>query len=185
MDDVGLRADFVRISIARCPCVRTTQPLSASAGGVQQSLVYPIFTFYFNFLQVYQFRLQHLREGSRQWKFSTSVPVWLSFLEGLSMAYYAAYIDKHIGLFTLTLRKLSTILHWRIGGCCCANHVRNQCRWRRVPRQFVYGHFVYDTSSTDISPTDISFTIIVCQRTGQLYIQLLFQEIIIFINSNF
>jgi len=51
-----------------------------------------------------------------------------------------------------------------------------------VPRQFVYGHFVYDTSSTDISSTDISS---VYQGTGQLYIQLLFQQIIIFINSNF
>src|SRR6218665_2479177 len=54
----------------------------------------------------------------------------------------------------------------------------------KVPRQFVYRHFVYDTSSTDISSTDISSTI-VYQRVGQLYIQLLFQKIIIFINSNF
>ena len=53
-----------------------------------------------------------------------------------------------------------------------------------VPRPFVYGHFVYDTSSTDISSTDISSTT-VYQRTGQLYIQLLFQQIIIFIDSNF
>src|SRR6218665_2693755 len=53
-----------------------------------------------------------------------------------------------------------------------------------VPRQFVCGHFVYDPSSTDISSTDISSTT-VYQRTGQLYIQLLFQQIIIFINSNF
>jgi len=53
-----------------------------------------------------------------------------------------------------------------------------------VPRQFVYGHVVYDTSSTDISSTDISSTT-VYQRVGQLYIQLLFQKIIIFINSNF
>src|SRR6218665_1565989 len=58
-----------------------------------------------------------------------------------------------------------------------------------VPRQFVYGHFVYghfvyDTSSTDISSTDIWSTT-VYQRTGQLYIQLLFHQIIIFINSNF
>ena len=53
-----------------------------------------------------------------------------------------------------------------------------------VPRQFVYGHFVYDTSSTDISSTDISYTT-VYQDTGQLYIQLLFRQIIIFINSNF
>ena len=53
-----------------------------------------------------------------------------------------------------------------------------------VPRQFVYGHFIYDTSSTDISPTDISSTTIY-QRTEQLYIQVLFQQIIIFINSNF
>ena len=45
-------------------------------------------------------------------------------------------------------------------------------------------HFVYDTSSTDISSTDISSTT-VYQRTGQLYIQLLFQQIIIFIDSNF
>ena|SRR6218665_1017008 len=29
---------------------------------------------------------------------------------------------------------------------------------RRVSRQLVYGHFVYDTSSTDISSTDISST---------------------------
>src|SRR6218665_258006 len=50
---------------------------------------------------------------------------------------------------------------------------------RTVPRQFVYGHFVYDTSSTDISSTTVY------QGTGQLYIQLLFQQIIIFINSNF
>src|SRR6218665_2435184 len=60
---------------------------------------------------------------------------------------------------------------------------------KKVPRQFVYGHFVYDTSSTDISSTDISSTDIssttVYQRTRQLYIQLLFQQIIIFINSNF
>ena len=48
-----------------------------------------------------------------------------------------------------------------------------------VPRQFVYGHFVYDTSSTDISSTTVY------QGTGQLYIQLLFQQMIIFINSNF
>src|SRR6218665_1600948 len=49
----------------------------------------------------------------------------------------------------------------------------------RVPRQLVYGHFVYDTSSTDISSTTVY------QRVAQLYIQLLFQQIIIFINSNF
>jgi len=48
-----------------------------------------------------------------------------------------------------------------------------------VPRQFVYGHCVYDTSSTDISFTTVY------QRVRQLYIQLLFQQIIIFINSNF
>ena len=48
-----------------------------------------------------------------------------------------------------------------------------------VPRQPVYGHFVYDTSSTDISSTTVY------QRIAQLYIQLLFQQIIIFINSNF
>src|SRR6218665_1465780 len=48
-----------------------------------------------------------------------------------------------------------------------------------VPRQFVYGHFVYDTSSTDISSTTVY------QRTGHLYIQLLFQQIIISTNSNF
>src|SRR6218665_83073 len=53
-----------------------------------------------------------------------------------------------------------------------------------VPRQLVYGHFVYDTSSTDISSTDISSTT-VYQRVAQLHIQLLFQQIIIFINSNF
>ena len=55
---------------------------------------------------------------------------------------------------------------------------------KMVPQQFVYGHFVYDTSSTDISSTDISSTT-VYQRVGQLYIQLMFQQIIIFINSNF
>ena len=53
-----------------------------------------------------------------------------------------------------------------------------------VPRQFVYRHFVYDTSYTDISFTDILSTT-VYQDTGQLYIQLLFQQFIIFINSNF
>src|SRR6218665_3716467 len=51
-------------------------------------------------------------------------------------------------------------------------------------RHFVYGHFVYDTSSTDILSTDISSTT-VYQRVGQLYIQLLFQQIIIFIIFNF
>ena len=35
-----------------------------------------------------------------------------------------------------------------------------------VPRQFLYGHFVYDTSSTDISSTDIS-SITVYQGSGQ------------------
>src|SRR6218665_298274 len=52
-------------------------------------------------------------------------------------------------------------------------------RTQMVPRQFVYGHFVYDTSSTDNSSTTVY------QGTGQIYIQLLFQKIIIFINSNF
>ena|SRR6218665_509257 len=52
---------------------------------------------------------------------------------------------------------------------------------KKVPRQFVYGHFVYDTSSTDISSTTVGLY----QRTGQLNIQVLFQQIIIFINSNF
>src|SRR6218665_3327384 len=42
----------------------------------------------------------------------------------------------------------------------------------------------HDNSSTDISSTDISSTT-VYQGTGQLYIQLLFQKISIFINSNF
>jgi len=51
--------------------------------------------------------------------------------------------------------------------------------FRMVPRQFVYGHFVYDTSSTDISSTTVY------QRVRQLFIQLLFQQIITFINSNF
>src|SRR6218665_3447065 len=41
-----------------------------------------------------------------------------------------------------------------------------------------------DISSTDISSTDISSTI-VHKVKGQLYIQLLFQQIIIFINFNF
>src|SRR6218665_1160564 len=54
---------------------------------------------------------------------------------------------------------------------------------KQVPRQLVYGHFVYDTSSTDISSTDISSTT-VYKRQAQLYIELLFQKIIIFINSN-
>jgi len=58
------------------------------------------------------------------------------------------------------------------------------CWYLQVPRQLVSGHFVYDTSSTDISSTDISSTT-VYQRVAQLYIQLLFQQIIIFINSNF
>jgi len=49
----------------------------------------------------------------------------------------------------------------------------------RVPRQLVYGHFVYDTSSTDVSSTTVY------QRVAQLYIQLLFQQFIIFINFNF
>src|SRR6218665_2518431 len=62
--------------------------------------------------------------------------------------------------------------------------VLQTCVFSMVPRQFVYGHFVYDTSSTDISSTDISSTT-VYQRVGQLYIQLLFQQIIIFINSTF
>src|SRR6218665_840249 len=48
-----------------------------------------------------------------------------------------------------------------------------------VPREFVYGHLVYDTVSTDISSTTVY------QRTGPLYIQLLFQQFIIFINSLF
>ena len=48
-----------------------------------------------------------------------------------------------------------------------------------VSRQFVYRHFIYDTSSTDISSATVY------QGTGQLDIQLLFQQIIIFINSNF
>ena len=60
----------------------------------------------------------------------------------------------------------------------------NKRQIKLVPRQFVYGHFFYDTSSTDISSTDISSTT-VYQRTGLLYIQLVFQQIIIFINSNF
>ena len=67
---------------------------------------------------------------------------------------------------------------------CTRDHNRAHYQWvGLVPRQFVYGHFVYDTSSTDISSTDISSTT-VFQRVGQLYIQLLFQKIIIFINSN-
>ena len=36
---------------------------------------------------------------------------------------------------------------------------------KRVPRQIVYGHFVYDTSSTDISTTDISSTTVPAYRT--------------------
>src|SRR6218665_540105 len=66
---------------------------------------------------------------------------------------------------------------------------RQKTPGQKVPRHFVYGHFVYghfvyDTSSTDISSTDFSSTT-VYQRVGQLYIQLLFQQIIILINSNF
>ena len=49
----------------------------------------------------------------------------------------------------------------------------------KVPRQFVYGHFVYNILSTDISSTTVY------QRVGQLYTQLLFQQIIIFVISNF
>jgi len=71
-----------------------------------------------------------------------------------------------------------TVLYF---GCCC---IESETLMWEVPRQFVYGHFVYDISSTDISSTDISSTT-VYQRVGQLYIQLLFQQIIIFINSNF
>src|SRR6218665_3041795 len=65
------------------------------------------------------------------------------------------------------------------------NGIRTKWYWTKwVPRQFVYGYFVYDTSSTGISSTDISSTT-VCLRIGQLYIHLLFQQAIIFINSNF
>jgi len=39
-----------------------------------------------------------------------------------------------------------------------------------VPRQLVYGHFVYDISSTDILSTTVY------QGTGQLYIQFLFSK---------
>ena len=49
---------------------------------------------------------------------------------------------------------------------------------------FVYGHFVYTTSSTDTSSTDIWYTTTL-QRMRLSYIQLLFQQTIIFINSNF
>src|SRR6218665_1209614 len=61
------------------------------------------------------------------------------------------------------------------------NRLLRKLNMNRVPRQLVYGHFVYmyDTSSTDISSTTVY------QRVAQLYIQLLFQQIIIFINSNF
>src|SRR6218665_1848154 len=65
-----------------------------------------------------------------------------------------------------------------------SNFLDGSAKVSTVPRQFVYGHFVYDTSSTDISSTDISSTT-VYQRVGQLYIQLLFLQTIIFINSNF
>jgi|SRR6218665_1380389 len=61
---------------------------------------------------------------------------------------------------------------------CADFDIQNRGRPRptmsMVPRQFVY-----DTSSTDISSTTVY------QGTVQLYIQLLFQQIIIFINSNF
>src|SRR6218665_811920 len=67
---------------------------------------------------------------------------------------------------------------------CLGGWSGNPPRFWTVPRQFVYGHFVYETSSTDISATDISSTT-VHQRTRQLYIQLPFQQIIILINSNF
>src|SRR6218665_4125689 len=49
---------------------------------------------------------------------------------------------------------------------------------------FIDQVWFHDNSSTDTSSTDISSTT-VYQRVGQLYIQLLFQQIIIFINSNF
>src|SRR6218665_1816693 len=68
--------------------------------------------------------------------------------------------------------------------CVCRCMYVCVCVGVGFPRQFVYEHFVYDTSSTDISSTDILSTT-VYQRTGQLYIQLLFQQIIIFINSSF
>src|SRR6218665_1896860 len=61
----------------------------------------------------------------------------------------------------------------------CAAEWEASVMCHAVPRQFLCGHFVYDTSSTDISSTTVY------QRVGQLYIQLLFQQIIIFINSNF
>src|SRR6218665_1784047 len=86
------------------------------------------------------------------------------------------------------------------GGCCCCWLSWDNGCWewqplgmaapgnsgpesdcQRFHDQLVYGHFVYDTSSTDISSTDISSTT-VYQRVAQLYIQLLFQQIISFIN---
>src|SRR6218665_3784328 len=49
------------------------------------------------------------------------------------------------------------------------------CWYLQVPRQLVSGHFVYRHF--------VYYT--VYQRVAQLYIQLMFQQIIIFINSNF
>src|SRR6218665_123516 len=48
----------------------------------------------------------------------------------------------------------------------------------------LYVAWFHDNPCTDISSIDISSTT-VYQRAGQLYIELLFQQIIIFINSNF
>src|SRR6218665_2870885 len=72
---------------------------------------------------------------------------------------------------------------------CDIKQVRMLYPFYPFPQQFVYGHFVYDTSSTDISSTTLRLQTFrlstVYQRVAQLYIQLLFQQIIIFINSNF
>src|SRR6218665_1697306 len=78
----------------------------------------------------------------------------------------------------------ATDIHVILTDDCMLLQESNLFASHTVPRQFVYGHFVYDTSSTDISSTEISSTN-VYQLTGQLYIQLLLQQIVIFISSNF
>ena len=80
------------------------------------------------------------------------------------------------------------VVSWR--GTVHNNGLRKSTRLQAfIHRLTCIHHRFHDTSSTDTSSTDISSTDIssttVDQRTGQLYIQLLFQQIIIFINSNF
>src|SRR6218665_3273754 len=91
------------------------------------------------------------------------------------MGLYSAGV---LGAATLVFGRMTAVFH------CVGTKALSSDMLMRVPRQLVYGHFVYDTSSPDISSTDISSTT-VYQRVTQLYIQLLFHQIIIFINSNF